>query len=86
MATTQLTPDEEQLLKILKQLYWEKAPMLTRCHNVHTVTSRWPGYAATAGRLSAAVDSLIAKGLITLENNSICLTDDGLRAIGVPVP
>lgn len=81
MTITALGNDEQQLLNLMRDLYWAKAPMLLKCHKVQFVKSRWPG---STESFANAVSGLVSKGFITINGDTICFTDAGLMGVGGP--
>ena len=80
-----MTDDEKLLLTILRRMYWESQPN-ARCQNPNYIKSHWPGAPSTIGALNNAVQSLVASGHLKFGDLLICLTDTGLREIGVLPP
>jgi hypothetical protein len=81
---SQLTPVEQQLLDILRALALGTTPP-ARCSAKPAVTSMWPGYPnpTAVSALNAAIQGLARRRCIDDRLQSLCLTDCGMRTIGL---
>lgn len=81
--TASFSQYEKALLDVLKTLYWENGSQ-AKCHNNHSISSKWFSFPATSQQLDTALRALSNRGCLVSNNpGSFCLTDCGLRAIGI---
>jgi len=80
MTINNLTEEEKRFLGILKEFYW---PSQQRCSLIQAVAAKFPGSKQDVEPFNLALRNLKKLGYIEMpRDDSICLTDDGLREIG----
>lgn len=75
-----MTPSEQDLLELLKRLYWDDGQ--SRCNQPQVIKAAWSG---TVQELNLALRGLTERGYFDARESSTsayCLSQTGLQAIG----